>query len=49
MMRTRLTALGFAGLLVAAAAPASDLPEAIRGSGTLHLTVNATYAPMESP
>ena len=47
MTRFRLAALGFAGLLLMAAAPAADLPQAIRDSGTLHLTVNGTYAPME--
>jgi polar amino acid transport system substrate-binding protein len=41
-----LAALGCAGLLPAAAS-AADLPDAIRAGGTLHLTVNATYAPME--
>jgi polar amino acid transport system substrate-binding protein len=46
MMRFRLAALGLSGLL-AAAGPSPDLPDAIRSSGTLHLTVNGTYAPME--
>jgi polar amino acid transport system substrate-binding protein len=45
-MRSRL-ALAFGALLASAAAPAPDLPEPIRTSGTLHLSVNATYAPME--
>jgi polar amino acid transport system substrate-binding protein len=46
MTRSRLAALGLAALLTAGAAPA-DLPPAIRAAGTLHLAVNATYAPME--
>jgi polar amino acid transport system substrate-binding protein len=47
MKRSRVAALGFAGLLVAGAAQAADLPDAIRQAGALRLTVNATYAPME--
>ena len=47
MSRSFRAALGLAVVLTAGAAPASDLPEAIRTSGTLHLAVNATYAPME--
>jgi polar amino acid transport system substrate-binding protein len=47
MTRSRIAALGFACLLVSTAAGAAELPDAIRQSGTLHLTVNATYAPME--
>ncbi len=46
MTRHRLAALGFASLF-AAGAQAAELPQAIRQAGTLHLTVNATYAPME--
>ena len=34
-------------LLVAADASAADLPETIRAAGTLNLSINSTYAPME--
>jgi len=47
MTRSHLAALGFVGLLVAGAAQAADLPDAIRQAGALRLTVNSTYAPME--
>ncbi len=46
MTRPRLTALALMCLLVPGAR-AAGLPEAIQQSGTLHLSVNATYAPME--
>jgi polar amino acid transport system substrate-binding protein len=36
-----------AALVGVSAAMAQDLPEEIRKAGALHLTVNATYAPME--
>jgi len=36
-----------AALLITLPARAADLPEAIRAAGTLHLSVNSTYAPME--
>jgi polar amino acid transport system substrate-binding protein len=39
--------VGFAALVTAASAQAAELPEAIKQAGTLRLTVNATYAPME--
>jgi polar amino acid transport system substrate-binding protein len=45
--RTRFLAACLAALLGAGAAEAADLPDAIRSAGTLHLTVNATYPPME--
>jgi polar amino acid transport system substrate-binding protein len=43
----RLAAFTLAGVLVAGTGRTADLPDAIRQSGTLHLSVNATYAPME--
>jgi polar amino acid transport system substrate-binding protein len=39
--------LGFAALLAMTTAKAAELPEAIKQAGTLRLTVNSTYAPME--
>ena len=39
--------LGFAALLAMTTAEAAELPEAIKQAGTLRLTVNSTYAPME--
>ena len=33
--------------LVGTGAQAAELPEAIKQAGTLRLTVNSTYAPME--
>jgi polar amino acid transport system substrate-binding protein len=39
--------VGFAALVTAASAQAAELPEAIKQAGTLRLTVNSTYAPME--
>ncbi len=45
---TRLSfSVGFAALVAVAPAQAVELPELIRQAGTLRLTVNATYAPME--
>ena len=38
---------GFAALLAIASARAAELPDAIKQAGTLRLTVNSTYAPME--
>src|SRR4051794_33650669 len=38
---------GFAALLALAAADAAELPADIKQAGTLRLTVNSTYAPME--
>jgi len=38
---------GFAVIVSLASAQADELPDAIKQSGALHLTVNATYAPME--
>ena len=38
---------GFAALLAITTAQAAELPEAIKQAGTLRLTVNSTYAPME--
>jgi polar amino acid transport system substrate-binding protein len=46
MYRPVLSAF-FLSLCAAGAASATQLPAAIQKSGTLHLTVNATYAPME--
>ena len=40
-------ALGFAAAIALAPAAATELPDAIRQAGVLHLTVNSTYAPME--
>ncbi len=37
----------FAAMMATGAAIAQDLPDEIRKTGTLRLTVNATYAPME--
>ena len=45
MLRTSFAAL--ASLVAAGFAGAAELPEDIRKAGTLRLTVNATYAPME--
>ena len=39
--------LGFAALLAITTAEAAELPESIKQAGTLRLTVNSTYAPME--
>jgi polar amino acid transport system substrate-binding protein len=45
---TRLSfSLGFAALLAITTAEAAELPESIKQAGTLRLTVNSTYAPME--
>ena len=45
---TRLSfSIGFAALLAITTAGAAELPEAIKQAGTLRLTVNSTYAPME--
>src|SRR5438874_10726901 len=38
---------GFAAVVAVASAHAAELPEAIKQTGALRLTVNATYAPME--
>ena len=48
MLRTATVALALllSGLL-SGQSVAAELPEAIRKAGVLHLTVNATYAPME--
>ncbi|MDB5567120.1 MAG: transporter substratebinding protein [Tardiphaga sp.] len=45
MKRAPISAV-FAALLAVSAARAAELPESIRQSGALRLTVNATYAPM---
>ena len=47
MIRSRFAIFAFAGLFAAGTARAAGLPEAVRSAGALHLTVNATYAPME--
>ncbi len=47
MPRSRFPALLLAGLHAAGTAQAAGLPDAVRQSGTIRLTVNATYAPME--
>ncbi len=47
MTRRRLAALACASLFAALEVHAAEVPDAIRQSGTLHLSVNATYAPME--
>ena len=39
--------VGFAALLAIATAETAELPDAIKQAGTLRLTVNSTYAPME--
>src|SRR5256884_4761378 len=39
--------LGFSALLAVTTAEAAELPESIKQAGTLRLTVNSTYAPME--
>ena len=45
---TRLSlSLGLAALAGIASARAAELPAEIKQAGTLRLTVNATYAPME--
>jgi polar amino acid transport system substrate-binding protein len=38
---------GFAAIVALTSAQAAELPEAIKQAGTLRLTVNSTYAPME--
>src|SRR3954469_544301 len=38
---------GFAAIVVLTSAQAAELPEVIKQAGTLRLTVNSTYAPME--
>jgi polar amino acid transport system substrate-binding protein len=45
---TRLSPfIGFAALVAAGSAQAAELPAEIKQAGTLRLTVNSTYAPME--
>ena len=45
---TRLSfSVGLAALLAMTTAEAAELPDAIKQAGTLRLTVNSTYAPME--
>jgi polar amino acid transport system substrate-binding protein len=45
---TRLSfSLGLAAFLAVTTAAAAELPESIKQAGTLRLTVNSTYAPME--
>ena len=45
---TRLSfSVGLAALLAITTAEAAELPESIKQAGTLRLTVNSTYAPME--
>ena len=39
--------VGFAALLAVATTEAAELPDAIKQAGTLRLTVNSTYAPMD--
>jgi polar amino acid transport system substrate-binding protein len=39
--------LGFTALLAVTTAQAAELPESIKAAGSLRLTVNSTYAPME--
>ena len=39
--------LAFAALAVATSVQATELPADIKQAGTLKLTVNSTYAPME--
>ena len=46
LLRFALLATGLA-LAAPAAAWAAELPEAIKQAGALHLSINATYAPME--
>src|SRR5438093_12990263 len=38
---------GFAAIVAVTSAHAAELPEAVKQAGTLRLTVNSTYAPME--
>ncbi len=47
MTAFRPATIGLLGLLAASASQAADLPAAIKQAGTLHLSVNSTYAPME--
>lgn len=47
MTINRLAAFSLVSLLATGSTQAAELPDAIRQSGTLRLTVNATYAPME--
>jgi polar amino acid transport system substrate-binding protein len=47
MRRVRIAGSCLAIMLAWGGAQAAELPAAIRDSGTLHLSVNATYAPME--
>ena len=42
-----LAACAAASFIALTGARAAGLPDAIRQAGTLHLSVNATYAPME--
>src|SRR5882757_7608593 len=45
---TRLSfSVGLAALLALTTARAAELPESIKQAGTVRLTVNSTYAPME--
>jgi polar amino acid transport system substrate-binding protein len=45
---TRLSlSVGFAAFVALASAQAAELPDSIKQAGTLRLTVNSTYAPME--
>ncbi len=46
-MTRLLFSVGFAALLAIATTEAAELPESIKQAGTLRLTVNSTYAPME--
>jgi polar amino acid transport system substrate-binding protein len=46
-MKRLSISFGFAAVIAVASARAAELPDAIKQAGTLHLTVNSTYAPME--
>jgi ABC-type amino acid transport substrate-binding protein len=46
-MTRLLFSVGFAALLAMTTAEAAELPDPIKQAGTLRLTVNSTYAPME--
>jgi polar amino acid transport system substrate-binding protein len=46
-MKRLSISFGFAAVIVVWPAQATELPDAIKQAGALHLTVNSTYAPME--
>src|SRR5260221_3726519 len=46
-MPRRWSSVGYGALLAITTAQAAELPDVINQAGTLRLTVNSTYAPME--